>query len=78
MSGPVEAKAQAAPVGAVAGAAVGLALYILGTWVFHGPVPDNVQETVVPLVIGLCSAAGSFLAAYQAKHTRRPDLRRVP
>lgn len=70
----IEAKAKAAPVGSLAGAIVGVAGYLLGAWVFHGPVPDDVQQILLITVPAATAAAGAFLAAYRARHTHRPDL----
>jgi len=71
MSAPVEAKAKAAPAGSLVGALTGLVLYVLGTWVYDGAVPGDVQQVLLVAVPAVCGAAGSFWAAYRARHTPR-------
>lgn len=70
---PVEAKANAAPAGSLAGAVIGLLGYALGTWVYRGPVPDDVQQVLLVVVPGVLSAAGAYAAARRARHTFRTD-----
>ena len=65
MAAPIEAKVQA---GTGAAAASGLALWLLGTYVFRGGVPDVIVSWVYVLV----PAALTFAAGYLAKHTPRP------
>lgn len=64
MGAPVEKKVQASTAAA---ATSGLALFILGRYVFRGDVPDVVTSWVyvaVPSVL-------TFAAGYLAKHTNR-------
>jgi len=68
---PVEAKAKAAPVGSAAGAGTGLVIFVLGRWVFGGTVPDDVQTMLLIILPAVFGAAGSFAAAYAARHTHR-------
>lgn len=66
----VERKVQASTgVAAVSG----MALWILGKYVFKGDVPDVIASWVYVLVPGLLT----FAAGYYAKHTHRPDLTSV-
>ena len=67
MTRPVEAKVRA---GSLAAAACGLAMWILGRYVFRGTVPDVVASWVYTAV----PAAVTFAAGYAAKHTPRPDI----
>ena len=64
---PVETKVKA---GTAAAAVSGLALWILGRYVFRGDVPDVVASWVYAAV----PAAVTFAAGYLAKHTPRPDV----
>ena len=62
----VEAKVTASTGAA---AASGLILWVLGTYVFKGGVPDVIVSWVYVLVPG----ALAFAASYLARHTPRPD-----
>lgn len=65
MNAPVETKVKASTAAA---AASGIALWLLGRYVFKGSVPDAVVSWVyiaVPAVI-------TFAAGYFARHTSRP------
>jgi len=64
---PVERKVQAS---AAAAAGSGLALYVLGRYVFKGAVPDVVASWVYAIIPGLLT----FAAGYLARHTPRPDI----
>ena len=64
MAAPVEVKVQAS---SYAAAASGLALWILGAYVFRGGVPDVIVSWVYVLVPG----ALTFMAGYLARHTPR-------
>jgi hypothetical protein len=55
-------------------AVCGMALWILGRYVFKGDVPDVVTSWVYVLVPG----ALTFLAGYFTKHTPRPDVNVTP
>jgi hypothetical protein len=61
----VERKVQASTGAA---AVSGLVLWVLGTYVFKGTVPDAVTTVVYILV----PAATAFAAGYLTKHTSRP------
>jgi hypothetical protein len=63
---PVELKVKASTAAA---AVSGLALYILGRYVFRGTVPDVVTSWVYAIVPALIT----FAAGYVARHTIRPD-----
>lgn len=64
----VEKKVQASTGAA---AVSGLVLWVLGTYVFKGTVPDAVTTVVYVLV----PAATAFAAGYLARHTPRPPVR---
>jgi hypothetical protein len=64
---PVERKVQASTAAA---AVSGLALYVLGRYVFKGSVPDVVASWVYAIIPGLIT----FTAGYLARHTPRPPL----
>jgi hypothetical protein len=70
MAAPVEAKVQAATSAA---AASGLALWLLGHYVFKAGVPDVVASWIYVIV----PAAITFAAGYLAKHTGRPAVRTI-
>ena len=53
-----------------AAAVSGLALWVLGKYVFKGSVPDVVASWIYVLVPGILAWA----AGYSAPHTHRPDL----
>ena len=67
MAAPVETKVQAATGAA---AVSGLALWVLGHYVFKSGVPDVVASWVYVLVPGIIT----FAAGYLARHTPRPDV----
>lgn len=67
MAAPIERKVQASTGVA---AASGMALWVLGRYVFKGDVPDVIASWVYVLVPGLLTLA----AGYYVKHTHRPDL----
>ena len=67
MAAPVEKKVQASTAAA---AVSGLALFILGRYVFKGDVPDVVTSWVYAAVPALLT----FAAGYLARHTPRPDV----
>jgi hypothetical protein len=64
---PIEKKVQA---GTATAAISGLILWVLGTYVFKGNVPDALVSWIYFLVPGVLT----FLAGYFTKHTHRPDL----
>lgn len=64
---PVERKVQASTAAA---AVSGLALWVLGRYIFKGSVPDVVASWVYVLVPSVVT----FMAGYAAKHTDRPLL----
>ena len=64
---PVERKVQASTAAA---AASGLLLWVLGTYVFKGSVPDVVASWTYATIPALITLA----AGYLARHTPRPDL----
>jgi len=66
MAAPVERKVKASTVAAGAAA---LLVWALGTYVFHGAVPEPVQAAVIAVVPALVTLA----AGYLAKHTARPE-----
>jgi hypothetical protein len=66
MAAPVERKVTASSYTA---AASGLVLWVLGTYVFKGDVPDVIVSWTYVLVPGLLT----FAAGYAAKHTFRID-----
>lgn len=68
MAGPVERKVTASTGAA---AVSGLVLWVLGTYVFRGGVPD----TVVSWTYVAVPAALTFAAGYSARHTHRPPPR---
>ncbi len=53
-----------------AAAVSGMALWLLGRYVFKGTVPDVVASWIYVLVPGILAWA----AGYAAPHTHRPDL----
>lgn len=65
MAQPVERKVQASTAAA---AVSGMALWVLGKYVFKGDVPDVFASWIYVLVPGLLA----FLAGYRAPHTSRP------
>ncbi len=65
--GPVELKVKASTAAA---AVSGLALYVLGRYVFKGAVPDVVTSWTYAIVPALIT----FAAGYAARHTPRPDV----
>lgn len=67
----IETKVKASTVTA---AAVGLVLWALGRYVFHGEVPTEVSIAALVLL----PALGSLIAGYLAPHTHRPDLTQPP
>ncbi len=62
---PVERKVQASTAAA---AVSGLALWILGRYIFKGSVPDVVASWVYVVI----PSAITFMAGYAARHTPRP------
>lgn len=62
---PIERKVQASTAAA---AVSGLLLWVLGTYVFKGSVPDVVASWVYAIIPALITLA----AGYLAKHTPRP------
>jgi hypothetical protein len=64
---PVETKVKSSTA---ASALSGLALFVLGRYVFKGSVPDAIASWIYVLV----PAAITFGAGYMAKHTPRGDL----
>ena len=71
MAAPVERKVQASTGAA---AVSGLVLWVLGTYVFKGTVPDAVTTVVYVLV----PAATAFAAGYLTRHTSRPRRPSAP
>jgi hypothetical protein len=53
-----------------AAAVSGMVLWVLGTYVFKGDVPEVLASWVYVLVPGICAWA----AGYFSPHTHRPDL----
>ena len=68
---PVEKKVQAS---SLAAAVSGLALWVLGRYVFRGAVPDVVASWMYAIVPG----ALTFAAGYLVRHTTRSDLPPAP
>lgn len=66
MAAPVERKVQASTTVA---AISGMALWVLGKYVFKGDVPDVFASWVYVLVPG----ALTFAAGYFTRHTARPE-----
>jgi hypothetical protein len=64
---PVEKKVQASTAAAVVS---GMAVWLLGRYVFRGAVPDVFVSWVYMVIPG----AMAFAAGYFAKHTPRPGL----
>jgi len=68
---PVELKVKTSTAAA---AVSGLALYILGRYVFKGAVPDVVTSWTYAIVPALIT----FAAGYAARHTPRPAVPPAP
>jgi hypothetical protein len=64
---PIERKVQASTAAA---AVSGLILWVLGTYVFKGSVPDVVASWTYAIIPALITLA----AGYLARHTPRPDI----
>lgn len=67
MAQPVETKTKASTTAA---AVSGMALWLLGKYVFKGDVPDVLASWIYVLVPGLLAYGAGWLAP----HTHRPDL----
>jgi hypothetical protein len=69
---PIETKTKAATSATFV---AGLALWVLSKYVFKGnPVPDVLQSWI----FAVAPAVVTFVAAYLAPHTHRPDLPSAP